>query len=186
MVALETPAAVIGSPAPDFKLPGTDGASYNLSQVMGLKGLLVIFLCNHCPYVQKQLDRMIQLAKDLKAAGIGVVGISSNDAVNYPEDSFDSMKKLAQAKQLPFPYLYDESQEVAKAYGAVCTPDFFGYNAQRQLQYRGRLDTSWLGILENPQRELYGAMLEIAETGKTIQPQNPSIGCSIKWKEKPR
>lgn len=184
MAALETPEVEIGTKAPDFALPGTDGNTWRLSDVSGEKGLLVIFMCNHCPYVQKQLDRIIETAEALKAMSIGVVAISANDAKNYPEDGFDKMKQLAESKQFPFPYLYDESQEVAKAYGAVCTPDFFGYNANLELQYRGRLDTSWMDMVENTRRELLEAMQQIAQTGKGPEVQNPSIGCSIKWKDK--
>lgn len=183
MVALETPQAVIGSKAPDFNLPGTNGKHHSLASVMGPNGLLVVFMCNHCPYVQKQLDRMIKLADEMKALGVGMVGINANNADKYPEDSFENMQKLAQEKQFPFPYLYDETQKVALAYGAVCTPDFFGYNGQGELQYRGRLDSAWSGIIPNPDRELYEAMEEVAKTGKTSKPQNPSIGCSIKWRK---
>ncbi len=183
MAALETPEVEIGAKAPDFALPGTDGQTHRLADAAGSNGLLVIFMCNHCPYVQKQLDRIIETAKALQAMDIGVVAISANDAEHYPEDSFDNMRKLARDKSFPFPYLHDESQEVAKAYGAVCTPDFFGYNANLELQYRGRLDTSWMDMVEDGRRELLEAMRQIAESGQGPQQQNPSVGCSIKWKD---
>lgn len=183
MVALETPKADIGWQAPDFSLKATDGKSYSLADVKKEKGLLVIFMCNHCPYVQKQMARIVKTAKLLQEVGIGVVAISSNDATSYPDDSYDNMIAYAQQNSFPFPYLYDETQKVARAYGAVCTPDFFGFNAEGKLQYRGRLDSSWSGVIDHPEQELLEAMKEIAQTGNTSKPQNPSIGCSIKWRE---
>src|SRR6266404_9729927 len=139
---METPICDFDKPAPDFSLPGTDGKTWTLADCRGPKGVLVMFICNHCPYVKAVRSRIIRDAKDVRALGFGVVAISSNDAADYPEDSFDNMKKVAREFEYPFPYLYDETQEVAKAYGAVCTPDFFGYNADLKLQYRGRLDES--------------------------------------------
>lgn len=182
MVALETPEAKIGWKAPDFDLPATDGLRYTRDTLTQKKGLLVAFICNHCPYVLKQVRRIVDTAYELEKMGFGVVAISSNDANEYPEDSFEEMKIFAQQHEFCFPYLYDESQQVAKAYGAVCTPDFFGFNGELELQYRGRLDAAWSGLVENPQREMLEAMQEIADTGKTTKPQNPSIGCSIKWR----
>ncbi len=182
MVALETPRAVIGWKAPDFKLKGTDGKDYALADVRGVNGLLLVFMCNHCPYVQKQLDRLVTLAGQLKELGVGMAAISSNDAEQYPEDSFENMQKLAANKKFPFPYLYDATQEVARTYGAVCTPDYYGFNAELTMQYRGRLDQSWSGVMENPRQELLTAMTDISQSGKTTLQQNPSIGCSIKWK----
>lgn len=182
MVALETPKAINGIKAPNFTLKGTDDALHSLASLKGEKGTVIMFICNHCPYVQKQLDRMVQLTHQLKPLGVSVIAINPNDAGHYPEDSFENMKKLAKEKNFPFPYLVDETQEIAKAYGAVCTPDFFGFDAGLALHYRGRLDQSWSGIIENPKQELFEAMKDIAETGKTSQPQNPSVGCSIKWK----
>jgi len=142
-----------------------------------------MFICNHCPYVQAVLDRIVRDARELQAAGVGVVAISSNDVAAYPEDSFDKMQQLWRDKALPFPYLYDESQDVARDYGAVCTPDFFGYNHALELQYRGRLDAS--GRQPAPtdaRRELRDAMLMVAASGRGPTEQTPSIGCSIKWK----
>lgn len=183
MVALETPPASLGWRAEDFSLKGTDGQTYTLHSTAGPKGLLVVFMCNHCPYVQKQLERVIFEASELKKLGINTVAIMSNDIENYPDDSFENMQKLAQEMRFPFPYLLDETQQVARAYGAVCTPDFFGFNADLTLQYRGRLDESWSQMIAEPKRELFEAMKEIAANGATDLPQRPSIGCSIKWKE---
>lgn len=186
MVALETPSADLGWQAPDFLLKDTNGRQVSLRDVAGENGLLVMFICNHCPYVQKQLDRMVDDAKALMEMGVGVVAIMPNDTDDYPEDGLENMAKLAQEKQFPFPYLLDETQDVARAYDAVCTPDFFGFNGKLELQYRGRLDESWTMALPNPKRELLAAMMEIAKTGICSAKQNPSIGCSIKWKENSR
>lgn len=168
----------------DFSLPGTDGRTYRLEDVKGQRGTLVMFICNHCPYVQSILDRILRDAAELQAAGIGVVAISSNDADSYPQDSPGNMRKLAQERGFPFPYLHDATQKVARAYGAECTPDFFGYNSDGGLQYRGRLDAS--GRTAGPadaRRDLFEAMMQIAATGKGPQHQIPSMGCSIKWKD---
>jgi peroxiredoxin len=181
-MAPATPICDFGEPAKPFDLPATDGKRYTLEDVRGSKGTLVMFICNHCPYVKAVLDRIIRDAKDLKEHGIGVIAISANDPVAYPEDSFDNMKRLAKERQLPFPYALDESQAVARAYGAVCTPDFFGYNAKLELQYRGRLDASKTTPVPGAIRELYEAMVQIAETGRGPEDQIPSMGCSIKWK----
>ena len=181
-MAAETPVCNFGEPARPFDLPGTDGRRYTLKDVRGPKGTLVMFICNHCPYVKAVLDRIIRDASDLKEHGIGVVAINANDPEAYPDDSFDNMKRLANARQLPFPYLFDESQEVARAYDAVCTPDFFGYNADLELQYRGRLDASKTTPVPGAIRELYEAMVQVAETGRGPEQQIPSMGCSIKWK----
>jgi peroxiredoxin len=181
-MAAETPVCNFGEPARPFNLPGTDGKRYTLEDVRGPKGTLVMFICNHCPYVKAVLDRIIRDANDLMEHGIGVVAINANDPAAYPDDSFDNMKRLANAKQLPFPYLFDESQEVARAYDAVCTPDFFGYNADLELQYRGRLDASKTTPVPGAIRELYEAMVQVAETGRGPEQQIPSMGCSIKWK----
>jgi peroxiredoxin len=181
-MAAETPICNFGDKAKPFELIATDGKRYSLEDVRGPKGTLVMFICNHCPYVKSVIDRIIRDVKDLEAHGIRAVAIMSNDTVNYPDDSFDNMKKLAEAKDLPFPYLFDESQEVARAYDAVCTPDFFGYNADLELQYRGRLDASKTTPVPNAVRELYDAMVQVAETGKGPKEQIPSMGCSIKWK----
>jgi len=181
-MAAETPICNFGEKAKPFELIATDGKSYSLEDVRGPKGTLVMFICNHCPYVKSILDRIIRDVRSLDSHGIGAVAIMSNDTVTYPDDSFENMKKLAEAKNLPFLYLFDESQDVARAYDAVCTPDFFGYNADLELQYRGRLDASKTSPIPNAVRELYDAMVQVAETGKGPKDQIASMGCSIKWK----
>jgi hypothetical protein len=145
-----------------------------------------MFICNHCPYVKAVLERILRDCRDLRGHGIGAVAIMSNDPTDYPEDSWDNMVRVARELDFPFPYLLDESQAVAKAYGAVCTPDFFGFNAQLELQYRGRLDASRKESVPAARRELFEAMLQVAQTGQGPREQIPSIGCSIKWKDEPR
>lgn len=177
------PICDFGWKAPGFTLPGTDGRVWSLDQIAGPKGTLIMFICNHCPYVQAVMDRIVRDASDLQALGIGVAAISSNDAAEYPEDSFDNMRAEALKHGFTFPYLYDESQDVAKAYGAACTPDFFGFNARRELQYRGRLDASGRQpAAPDVRRDLYEAMKAVAETGEGPRDQIASMGCSIKWK----
>jgi peroxiredoxin len=176
------PTCDFGWEAADFRLPATDGRDYALHDIRGRNGTLIVFICNHCPYVKAIIDRLARDAAELAALGIGTAAISSNDAVSYPEDSFDNMKIFAAAHRLPFPYLYDESQDVARAYGALCTPDFFGFNADLGLQYRGRLDESRKSGAPGAKRDLFEAMREIARTGQGPREQIPSIGCSMKWK----
>ena len=184
MVLLHTPICDFGLAAPDFALPGTDGKTHALEGCKGPKGFVVMFICNHCPYVKAIWSRLIEDVKTLQAAGIQCIAISANDADDYPEDGFEAMKKIAQEKALPFPYLYDETQSVAKAYNAICTPDFFGYNVQGELQYRGRLDDAGRNeASSNARRELVEAMLEVAKSGKGPEDQTASMGCSIKWKD---
>lgn len=183
MALVKTPKPVLGLKAPDFNLLGVDGKHYSLADCSMSKGVLVMFICNHCPYVKAILPRLIQDVEVLQATNISCVAISSNDPTDYPEDSFENMQKIAKEMGFTFPYLFDESQAVAKAYGAVCTPDFFGYNTNLELQYRGRLDES--GIKPAPmgaRRELVEAMLFIAKTGKSPDGQIASQGCSIKWR----
>jgi len=182
-MAEHTPVCNFGWKAPAFTLPGIDGRTYSLEDIRGPKGTLVMFICNHCPYVKAVIDRIVRDVNELRPLGINAVAISSNDAIHYPEDSFDNMKRYAREHGLTFPYLYDESQEVARAYDAICTPDFFGFNADLELQYRGRLDSSGKApAAPDVRRELFEAMKQIAETGKGPREQIPSIGCSIKWK----
>lgn len=169
--------------ATDFILPGVDGRNWSLQQCMGRNGLLIMFICNHCPYVKAVQERIVRDALELKQLGIESVAILSNDANNYPEDSFYNMTLLAERLKFSFPYLLDESQAVAKNYDAVCTPDFFGYNKDYKLQYRGRLDASRKETApEDSKRDLFEAMKLIGETNHGPQYQAPSIGCSIKWK----
>lgn len=171
-------------PAPDFRLPATDGQIWTRDAARGSQGLVVVFICNHCPYVRAIVDRLVRDAQAIQEMGFGVVAISSNDAAAYPEDSFECMKSFAAEHDFRFPYLYDESQDVARAYGAVCTPDFFGFDRELKLQYRGRLDSS--GRQPAPpsaRRELVEAMLQLARDGRGPEEQFPSIGCSIKWRD---
>src|SRR5690554_5768630 len=183
MVSLETPVCEFDKPAVDFALKGVDGRVWTLDDCRGERGLLVMFICNHCPYVKAVRDRIVRDARELKALGIGSVAIMSNDPADYPEDSFDNMQRVAEEFDFPFPYLWDETQEVAKAYGAVCTPDFFGYNADLKLQYRGRFDAAGPSVdFSAPEPELFNAMKQIASTGVGPEIQVPSMGCSIKWR----
>jgi len=182
-MAAEAPTDRLGLRAPAFTLPDSAGRPWSLDEIAGRHGTLIIFLCNHCPYVLAIIDRLARDAAELQALGIGVAGINANDAVAYPEDSFAAMAPFAQTHRLPFPYLHDASQEVARAYGAVCTPDFFGFDAGRVLRYRGRLDAS--GRQPAPpdaRRELVEAMRLVA-AGQTPADQQPCIGCSIKWRQ---
>jgi peroxiredoxin len=171
-----------GWKARDFALKGTDGKTYSLTDVRGPQGTLVTFICNHCPYVKAVIGRLVEEAKALRAIGIGTIAINANDARSYPEDSFDNMKVFASKHGFPFPYVVDDTQEIARAYNAQCTPDFFGFNANDELQYRGRLDASRTSLIPNARRELYEAMKQVAESGSGPQEQTPSIGCSIKWR----
>jgi peroxiredoxin len=172
-----------GWEAPSFTLPGVDGKTHSLEELRGSKGTLVMFICNHCPYVKAVIDRIVRDVNELRPLGVNAVAISSNDAVHYPDDSFDNMKRFAATHRFSFPYLYDETQAVARAYDAACTPDFFGFDAGLKLQYRGRLDESRKDAAPaDVRRDLFEAMRQIALTGKGPRDQIPSIGCSIKWK----
>ncbi|HET7210966.1 MAG TPA: thioredoxin family protein [Methyloceanibacter sp.] len=182
-MAAETPVCDFGWKAPPFRLPGVDGKTYSLEELQGPNGTLVMFICNHCPYVKAVIDRIVRDANELGGLGVNAVAISSNDAMHYPEDSFDNMKRFAAVHGLTFPYLYDESQEVARAYDAACTPDFLGFNFKLELQYRGRLDESRKEAAPpSVRRDLFEAMKQIALTGQGPREQIASIGCSIKWK----
>jgi len=169
--------------APDFHLLGVDGKRHSLASVRGPKGLIVMFICNHCPYVKAVIDRIVLDCRDLAAHGVASAALMSNDPTDYPEDSFENMKRIAREKGFVFPYLLDETQDVARAYAAACTPDFFGFNAGLELQYRGRLDASRRDAVPNARRELFEAMVQIANTGIGPKEQIASIGCSIKWKK---
>lgn len=183
MAAQATPLCDFGAHAPGFHLPGVDGHEWTLADCRGEKATLVMFICNHCPYVKGAIERIVAACGELSQHGVKAVAICSNDVVAYPDDSLENMRHFAKAHRFPFPYLHDESQEIARAYGAVCTPDFFGYNKHLELQYRGRIDA---GGKDAPpagtKRELYEAMLQIAKTGHGPKEQIASIGCSIKWK----
>ena len=181
-MAAVPPLCNFGWKAPHFTLPATDGRSYSLEQLKGRNGTLVAFICNHCPYVKSVIGRLVRDAHDLGLLGINTVAISSNDAAQYPEDGFEAMTAFAAAHRLPFPYLHDETQVVARAYDAVCTPDFFGFNAHLELQYRGRLDASRKDLVPDARRDLYEAMKLVAETGHGPAGQIATMGCSIKWK----
>ena len=172
----------IGWHASDFALLGIDGKTYSLAEVRGPKGTLVVFICNHCPYVKACISRIVDEVNALRRIGIGTIAIMPNDTEAYPEDSFDNMKAFADRHDFTFPYVIDTTQKVARAYGTQCTPDFFGFNTQDGLQYRGRLDASRMGPVPNARRDLFEAMKQIAETGHGPQEQLASMGCSIKWK----
>src|SRR5574340_212878 len=183
MASFQTPVCDFGWKAPDFDLPGVDGKRYNLAAARGPKALLVMFICNHCPYVKAVRESLVRDCRGLKGNGIGSVAIMANDPADYPEDSFENMKAVAAEWGFTFPYLWDETQAVAKAYGAVCTPDFFGFNADLELQYRGRLDASRKEAAPaDARRDLFEAMVEVARTGRGPRGQIPGMGCSIKWK----
>ncbi len=183
-MAVSTPIADIGWPAVPFRLKGTDGKTYSLKQLAGPRGTLVMFICNHCPYVKAIMPRILRDARELLPLGVNVIAINSNDDEAYPEDSFEGMKAAAVALDMPFHYLHDDTQEVAQSYDAVCTPDFYGFDADLRLQYRGRLDASRKEAApDDAQRELFDAMRLIAHYGYGPAEQHPSMGCSIKWRE---
>ena len=186
MVALETPICEFWWKAPEFNLIGIDNKYYSFQDIKGTNGTLVMFICNHCPYVKSVIHRIVEDVTTLKEKGIGVIAIMSND-VNDPkygeEDSFENMKLFSEKNNFVFPYVYDETQSVGREYNAVCTPDFFGFNANNELQYRGRLEESKMEIIPNAKKELLEAMIQVSETGSGPNDQIPSIGCSIKWKE---
>ena len=183
MAAMTTPVCDFGWKAIDFQLEGTDGKVHSLADCAGERGTLVMFLCNHCPFVKAIIDRIVQDVDELARHGIGAVAIMPNDTEAYPADSFDNMKRFAAEHGFGFPYLLDRSQAIARAYGTVCTPDFFGFDSDLGLQYRGRLDASRMEPVPGARRELLEAMIQVAETGRGPEQQLPSMGCSIKWRE---
>ena len=184
MVSLQTPVCEFGKKAVDFTLMGVDQQQWTLEKCSGERGLLVMFISNHCPYVKAIRKKLVRDTRELAVLGINSVAIMPNDTIAYPEDSVANMLLVSKEFDFPFPYLIDETQEVARAYGAVCTPDFFGYNANMELQYRGRLDAAGPKSDDDTQvRELFEAMKQVSETGKGPQHQIPSMGCSIKWRE---
>lgn len=173
----------LGDPMPDFRLMATDGAWHDLAALRGPRGLVVAFICNHCPFVVAIAPRLDAVARALDDMGIGMAAICSNDSVNYPADSFENMGKFALEHGFSFPYLHDADQRVARAWGAACTPEFFGLNGSGLLQYHGRLDDAGRNpATAQTQPELLDAMARVAETGFGPQAQNAAIGCSIKWK----
>ena len=182
-MAVSPPVCDFGWKAPAFRLPATDGKTYALADIAGPNGTLIMFICNHCPYVLSVIDRIIRDARELQELGIGVAAICSNDATTHPADSFENMKRMAEERGFPFAYLHDEDQRVAREWDAACTPDFFGFNADGELQYRGRLDASGRNPApSDAPRELLEAMRQVAETGRGPAEQVASMGCSIKWK----
>lgn len=183
MVSLQPPLCQFGWKAVDFDLLGVDGKRYNLANSCGENGLLVMFICNHCPYVKSIRDRIVRDTLELQQYGINTIAIMSNDTADYIEDSFENMAKVAKEFGYPFPYVLDETQQIAKAYDAVCTPDFFGFNRNLELQYRGRLDASRKEAAPDAARDLFDAMVQVAQTGCGPEQQFASMGCSIKWKE---
>ena len=183
MVSLTTPPGRLGADAPAFDLPGIDGKRHTLDSSRGPNGLVVMFICNHCPYVKAIVDKIVRDARDLAAAGVGCIAVMSNDPAEYPEDSFANMQAVAARHGFAFPYVVDATQEVARAYGAVCTPDFFGFDRELRLVYRGRLDASGRSPDPTAVRELCPAMLAVARGEPAPAVQHPSIGCSIKWKD---
>ena len=179
---LKTPICDFGQAAKSFELKSTNNEIINLNDVKGENGTLIMFICNHCPYVIAVIKDVVEDYKNLKELGIKAVAICSNDSINYPDDSFDKMIEFYKDHNFNFPYLIDESQEIAKSYGAVCTPDFFGYNKNLGLQYRGRIrELENLKPIKTGESDLFKAMKKIAKTGNGPKDQIPSMGCGIKW-----
>jgi peroxiredoxin len=177
-----------GSTCPDFRLPAVDGRTYARDDFAASPVLVVMFICNHCPYVKAVEDRLIALQREFASTGPGappvqLVGICANDAASYPDDAFDKLRERWLAKEYGFPYLHDESQAVARAFGAVCTPDLFVYDDQRQLAYRGRIDDSWKDAGKVTRRELHQAVTALLAGQRPSADQKPSLGCSIKWRQ---
>jgi peroxiredoxin len=182
MVLLETPPPSLGAPCPAFRLPAVDGKAYARDDFAARPVLVVMFICNHCPYVKAVEDRIIALRREYEPRGVQLVGICSNDAEGYPEDSFDNLAARWRTKEYGFPYLHDEDQSVARAFGAVCTPDVFVYDRDRRLAYRGRIDDSWKDASRVTRRELAEALDLLLARKRPPEKQVPSMGCSIKWK----
>jgi peroxiredoxin len=182
-MAVETPPPELGAPCPDFRLPAVDGKTYARDDFAGKPVLVVMFICNHCPYVQAVEDRLIRLARELEPKGAQFVGVCANDAAHYPDDAFDKLAARWRERGYGFPYLHDEAQDVARAFGAVCTPDIFVYDAERKLAYRGRIDDSWKDESRVTRRELAEAIEALVEGKRPSPEQRPSMGCSIKWRQ---
>ena len=182
MALLHSTTGQLGTLAHDFELSGVDGKTYTLSSFANRRSLVIIFMCNHCPYVKAVLQRLIDLQNAFSGRGVQLIGINSNDATRYPDDSFDNMKTVAQERGISFPYLFDKTQETAKAYGAVCTPDLYVYGEERKLLYRGRIDDNWEHPEQVTRRDLKSALEDILAGRPVPNEQVPSMGCSIKWK----
>jgi peroxiredoxin len=185
-MAVESSQPTLGSACPDFRLPAVDGNSYARDDFAASPVLVVLFICNHCPYVKAVEDRIIALQREFAAAGRNdaqLVAICANDAASYPDDAFDKLRERWLAKEYGFPYLHDDSQAVARAFGAVCTPDIFVYDDRRQLAYRGRIDDSWKDPARVTRRELRDAVAALLAGQRPAADQKPSLGCSIKWKQ---
>ena len=182
MVLTKTPICNFGEKPHSFELKDVSEKTYNFKDLVGEKGTLIMFICNHCPYVKAVIKDIVYDTDKLKNLNINTVAVMSNDTKNYPDDSFENMIKFSKINKFNFPYLFDETQEIAKKYGAVCTPDFFGYNGNLELQYRGRIrELKDLKPVSTGESDLFNAMKMIAETGKGPQKQIPSMGCNIKW-----
>ena len=182
MALLHSTKIPLGTLAHDFELPGVDGKTYTLSSFANQKILVLIFMCNHCPYVKAVLQRLIDLQNSFSKYRVQLAGINSNDATRYPDDSFDNMKAVAQERGVSFPYLFDETQETAKVYGAVCTPDLYVYGEERKLLYQGRIDDNWKHPELVTRQDLKSALEDILAGRPVPNEQTPSMGCSIKWK----
>ena len=182
MVLTKTPICNFGEKPHSFELKDVSEKTYNFKDLVGEKGTLIMFICNHCPYVKAVIKDIVHDADKLKNLNINTIAVMSNDTKNYPDDSFENMIKFSKINKFNFPYLFDETQEIAKKYGAVCTPDFFGYNRDLELQYRGRIrELKDLKPVSTGESDLFNAMKMIAETGRGPQKQIPSMGCNIKW-----
>jgi thiol-disulfide isomerase/thioredoxin len=182
-MAVETPPAELGAPCPDFRLPAVDGSRYGRDDFAGAPVLVVMFICNHCPYVKAVEDRIIRLARAFEPGGVRFVAICSNDAESYPDDAFEKLRDRWRDKEYGFPYLHDENQDVARAFGAVCTPDIFVYDFDRRLAYRGRIDDSWKDEMKVTRHELADAIEALVAGKRPSAAQRPSMGCSIKWRQ---
>ena len=182
MALTKTPICDFGKKAENFELNSTDNKKISLNDVKGENGTLIMFICNHCPYVKAVIRDIVEDCKNLRKKGVNSIAIMSNDTKEYPEDSFENMKIFSKKFNFTFPYLIDETQEIAKEYGAVCTPDFFGYNSKLELQYRGRIrELKDLKPINTGESDLSKAMHLIVKTGKGPKEQIPSMGCNIKW-----
>ena len=182
-MAVESTAPSLGASCPDFRLPAVDGRSYGRDDFAAAQVLVVMFICNHCPYVKAVEDRIIGLARRFEARGVQLVGICANDAAGYPDDAFDKLAERWREKRYGFPYLHDEQQTVARTFGAVCTPDIFVYDRDRKLAYRGRIDDAWKDPTQVTRHELAGALEALLAGGTPAKEQRPTLGCSIKWRQ---